>query len=175
VPGDMDPLRTLYAQHAFIFWIALVLLWAGTALWLLAVSRRAARAEARLDSIFSNVGDANTAQRLAEYLTTVRRTASDVQKVVKQHEEVMSILPTMIRHVGLVRFSPFHDTGSDQSFTLALLDGVGDGVVITGLHSRTDSRLYAKPIEAGESEYVLTPEERNAMDMAMRGRSVEAR
>jgi hypothetical protein len=84
-----------------------------------------------------------------------------------QHDDIVHVLPTVIRHVGLVRFSPFHDTGSDQSFALALLDGRQDGVVLTALHSRTDSRLYAKPVERGSSSYSLTPEERDAMDRAL--------
>jgi hypothetical protein len=87
----------------------------------------------------------------------------------EQHDDIVHILPSVIRHVGLVRFSPFHDTGSDQSFALALLDGRRDGVVITALHSRTDSRLYAKPVERGTSSYSLTPEERDAMDRALAG------
>jgi hypothetical protein len=80
-------------------------------------------------------------------------------------------MPSTIRCVGLVRFSPFHDTGGDQSFALALLDGKGDGVVITGLHSRHDSRLYAKPIERNGSSYSLTPEEREAMERAVSRRT----
>jgi hypothetical protein len=87
----------------------------------------------------------------------------------EQHDEILHILPTVIRYVGLVRFSPFHDTGSDQSFALALLDGRKDGVVITALHSRTDSRLYAKPVERGSSSYSLTAEERDAMNRALAG------
>jgi hypothetical protein len=171
----MDSFRSVYSHHAFIFWFALLVLWAASTVWLMAVSRRASRADARLDAIFANVGDENTAQRLAEYLNVVRRTAADVERVVNDHREVMSILPTMIRHVGLVRFSPFHDTGGDQSFALALLDGGGDGVVITGLHSRTDSRLYAKPIDGGSSSYVLTPEERTAMERALEGPRIPSR
>ncbi len=80
-----------------------------------------------------------------------------------------------VRHVGLVRFSPFHDTGGDQSFALALLDGRGDGVVLTGLHSRHDSRLYAKPIEGGSSSYSLTTEEREAMSRALTASRQEVR
>jgi hypothetical protein len=163
----MDSLRTTFDHHAFLFWAVLVALWLATALWLAAVSRRSARTDARLQAIFDDLDGGNTAGMLAEYLGTVRRTSSDVRRVMAQHEQLMRLVPSMIRHVGLVRFSPFHDTGGDQSFTLALLDGSADGVVLTGLHSRADSRLYAKPIEGGESPYVLTPEEREAMNRAL--------
>lgn len=167
----MDSLRSAYDHHAFIFWLALLVLWIFGAFWLLMTQRRSARAEARLDALFADVDEGNTAQRLAEYLTIVRQTAADMSRLKTQHEQILSIVPSVIRHVGLVRFSPFHDTGGDQSFTLALLDGKRDGVVVTGLHSRTDSRLYAKPIADGSSEYALTPEEQEAMSVALHGSS----
>jgi Protein of unknown function (DUF4446) len=139
------------------------------AFWTWRVQQHARHVEARLDSIFRDVGDDNTARLLADYLGTVRSTAQSVAHMQEQHDDLVKIMPTVIRHVGLVRFSPFHDTGSDQSFALALLDGRRDGVVLTALHSRKDSRLYAKPVERGASSYSLTPEERDAMDRALSG------
>jgi hypothetical protein len=135
--------------------------------WTWRVQRYARNVDARLQSIFRDAGDDNTARVLADHLGTVRHTAQSVARMQEQHDDIVHIMPTVIRHVGLVRFSPFHDTGSDQSFALALLDGRRDGVVITALHSRTDSRLYAKPVERGSSTYTLTPEERDAIGRAL--------
>jgi len=67
---------------------------------------------------------------------------------------------------------------SAQTVTIraaTLLDGKGDGVVLTALHSRSDSRAYAKPIEAGASPYALTPEEIEAIDRAFKRATVPAR
>ncbi len=171
---SLDPLRTAYDQHAFLFWVALAVLWLAGAVVLLLAQRRTTRLEARFDSLFSDLDSESLPQRLVEYLSTVRQTAADVRRVKSEHDEIMSVMPSVIRHVGLVRFSPFHDTGGDQSFALALLDSGGHGVVITGLHSRTDSRLYAKPIDNGTSSYALTPEEREAMETALGSRQVAA-
>ncbi|MGE5588849.1 MAG: DUF4446 family protein [Clostridia bacterium] len=77
------------------------------------------------------------------------------------------------RHVqglGVVRFNAFQDTGGDQSFALALLDGSGDGVVVSSLYGRNESRVYAKPVEQGSSRYTLTAEEQEAVDQALRRR-----
>jgi hypothetical protein len=135
--------------------------------WTWRVQRYARSVDARLKSIFRDAGDDNTVRVLAEHLSTVRHTAQAVTRMQEQHDDIVHIMPTVIRHIGLVRFSPFHDTGSDQSFALALLDGRRDGVVVTALHSRTDSRLYAKPVERGSSTYSLTPEERDAIERAL--------
>jgi len=64
-----------------------------------------------------------------------------------------------IQNVRMLRFNPFNDSGSNQSFTLALLNEDGDGVVITGLHSREKINVYAKAITNFQSEHKLTAEE----------------
>ncbi|HEX9075532.1 MAG TPA: DUF4446 family protein, partial [Anaerolineae bacterium] len=61
----------------------------------------------------------------------------------------------------------FPDKGGDQSFTVAILDDHADGVVLSGLHSRADSRVYAKPVVRGQSNYTLTGEEKDAIARAM--------
>jgi hypothetical protein len=69
--------------------------------------------------------------------------------------------------VGLVRFNPFEDTGGNQSFALALLDSQGDGFVVSSLHARTGTRIYAKVLTAGRSEAALSNEETEALRRAL--------
>ncbi|MDK2928012.1 MAG: hypothetical protein PWR31_1703 [Bacillota bacterium] len=71
-----------------------------------------------------------------------------------------------VQHVGIVRFNAFPDTGSDLSFAVAILDGHGDGVVLSSLFGRDESRVYAKPVQAGKSTYHLTAEEEQAIATA---------
>lgn len=69
-----------------------------------------------------------------------------------------------IQKVGLVRFNPFAETGGDQSFCLALLDGEDSGLVISSLHSRETTRIYAKPVRKGKSAgYDLSAEEKQSI------------
>jgi hypothetical protein len=74
-----------------------------------------------------------------------------------------------LQHVGVVRFNPYHDTGGDYSFAVALLDGSGNGVVLTGLYHRDRCRVYAKPVGGWESTYELIDEERQAIAEARTG------
>ena len=74
-----------------------------------------------------------------------------------------------LQHIGLVRFNPFEDTGSDQSFAIALLDDQRDGVVLSSLHSRDNTRLYAKPVADGSSSHNLSDEETQAIRIAVEG------
>ncbi len=74
-----------------------------------------------------------------------------------------------IQKLGVVRFNPFSGVGSDQSFSIALLDSNDNGVVITSLYTRNENRVYAKPLKAGRSEYLLSAEEKNAIEKAKNG------
>ena len=70
-----------------------------------------------------------------------------------------------VQKIGLVRFSPFEDTGSDQSFALALLDGAANGIIISSLHGRDRTRMYVKRVKHGEGEeYALSDEEKQAIE-----------
>lgn len=172
---SMDYLGLAYNHTTIVLGITIIILLAIFASALLLTFRRMRRLEARFDTLFENVSEDNVTRMLTEYLSTVRGTAATVQRIKTEHDQIARVVPHTIQHVGLIRFSPFHDTGGDQSFALALLDGQRDGVIVTALHSRAESRLYAKPVERGISSYTLTPEEREAMDRALGEVAVAAR
>jgi hypothetical protein len=70
--------------------------------------------------------------------------------------------------VGLVRFNPFTDMGGDQSFALSIVDSYGNGFVLSSLHGRTATRVYAKTVRRGQSTQTVSAEEQAAIDQAMR-------
>jgi Protein of unknown function (DUF4446) len=77
------------------------------------------------------------------------------------------ILATTVRHVGLLRYDAFEDVGGRLSFSCALLDDKGNGVVVTSINGRQDTRVYAKPIAEGTSAYNLSTEEEEAIRSAL--------
>ena len=86
------------------------------------------------------------------------------KEVEKYLETVEKRLRKSIQHTGFLRFNPFDDAGSNQSFVVALLNELGDGVVISSLYSREKVGIYAKPIKNYQSEYQLTKEEEDAIN-----------
>jgi hypothetical protein len=84
-----------------------------------------------------------------------------------------SELADALRHVAVVRYDAFGDMGGRLSFTAALLDDSGDGLVITSINGRTESRAYAKGVKEGASDQSLSPEEIQAIQLAL-GRKVKA-
>lgn len=73
-----------------------------------------------------------------------------------------------VQRIGIVRFNPFFDTGGAQSFTMAILDGNHDGVVMTSLYARTGNRWYVKQIVDGKGKDIeLSKEEMAAIQQAI--------
>ncbi|RED83369.1 DUF4446 family protein [Cohnella phaseoli] len=85
-------------------------------------------------------------------------------QTMEQHEGRLSSLKG---RVGVHRFNAFSDSGSDLSFSVAFINEAQDGVIITGIHGREQTFLYAKPIDKGQSAYMLSPEEKTAISLAM--------
>ena len=80
-------------------------------------------------------------------------------------------IASALRHVAVVRYDAFGDMGGRLSFSAALVDDAGDGVVISSIHARGESRTYAKGLVAGRSDTTLTPEEQQALAAARTGRA----
>ena len=73
-----------------------------------------------------------------------------------------------LRHIAVVRYDAFPDMGGRLSFSVALLDDAGDGLVLTSINGRSETRTYAKGVKGGASEHQLSPEEEQAISFATR-------
>lgn len=103
---------------------------------------------------------------LAQQQDELQRMAVEIEAVAGSVRSAEAVGRRAVQHVGLVRYNPFEDTGSNQSFALALLDADADGVVLSSLHSRQQTRVYLKEIVAGRSEAALSAEETEALRRA---------
>ena len=82
-------------------------------------------------------------------------------------EETEKGLNTCLKNVALERYDAFHGVGGQQSFSIALLDDNGNGIVITTIHGREDSRTYAKYLDKGNSKNTLSEEEKKVISKAL--------
>jgi hypothetical protein len=89
---------------------------------------------------------------------------SELRKLGKEIEVTRAELRQTLQHLAMVRYDAFGDTGGKLSWSMALLDDKGDGVVLTSINSRADARTYAKEIRAFASEAKLSPEEEEAIE-----------
>jgi hypothetical protein len=100
--------------------------------------------------------------------TELERQGGRVAALEEAHAVVRRQVARCMQRVGVVRFNAFDDTGSNLSFSVAILDEAGDGLALTSLFGRDQSRTYAKPVQDWKSSYVLTGEEMEAIGQARR-------
>jgi len=79
---------------------------------------------------------------------------------------LLQALPHTIQGYGVVRYDAFENVAGDQSFSLALVDVEGSGVMLSGLHSRADTRVYAKALKQWQAGYGFSAEEQQALGLA---------
>ena len=121
------------------------------------------RTRTRLRKVFAG----KKAQDLENYIMAIAQELSDMRDDQADMETRTQILEQKIRKsirgIETVRFNPFADSGSNQSFAVAILNEDGEGVVLSSLYSRERVSVFAKPIAKHGSEYDLTDEEKEAL------------
>ena len=93
----------------------------------------------------------------------------DVHELNKRVDGVRADLNLALRHVSVVRYDAYGDMAGRYSFSAALLDDTGDGLIITSIHGRQETRSYLKGIAQGRPDIPLSPEEEEAVKMAKGG------
>jgi len=113
----------------------------------------------RLDDALRGVldGQARKIDRLEQAVRTLNKTDKRQQRLIDGS----------VRHVALIRYDAFEDVGGRLSFSCAMLDEHGSGVVLTSINGRQETRVYAKPIAEGRSGYNLSSEEEEAIRQAL--------
>ena len=108
----------------------------------------------------------NLEMKLEEFYRSSQEIEKKYDSLLNMVTDLDKIMENNVQKIGLIRYNPFDEMGGNLCFALAMLDGKDNGVVINGIHSRTGSFTYAKPIELGVSIYMLSEEEIRAVEMA---------
>ncbi len=136
--------------------------------WLLALSIFCWRIFAHYNRLIKSTNEQELGRVLDKIL--VRQNLAK-NEIVRLDSEIKRIALEGLSHIqkaSVVRFNPFRDTGGDSSFSVALLDGNLNGIVITGLHTRERTRVYIKPVQKGKSSYEISKEEERAIADAIK-------
>jgi hypothetical protein len=131
------------------------------------LARQTGRLRRRLDGLTRGVDGGNLDAVLESHLDTVVTVARELDELSARSAILEAANRRSIQRVGLVRYNPFEDTGGNQSFALAVTDAQANGFVISSLHSRTGTRVYAKAINGGRSDGALSTEEAEALRVAL--------
>lgn len=135
--------------------------------WVYVVEKRLVRLENDCQRFLVLADNANSADfsgllnRLAQHKDRLGALEGDLN-VIKQ------ILPHTLQGYAVKRYQAFANVGGDQSFSIALVDGHGSGFLLSGLHSRDETRVYAKPLVQWRASYSLSAEEQEVLTAARR-------
>ena len=109
----------------------------------------------------------NVEELLKEYIKRVETVEAKNEEIISYCKVIDENIKRCTQKIGIVRYNAFKDVGSDLSFTLAILDDYNNGVVLNGIYARDSSNIYAKPIENGQSKYIISEEEKEAVNKAI--------
>jgi hypothetical protein len=131
------------------------------------LARQTGRLRRRLDGLTRGVDGRNLDAVLDSHLEKVFTVARELDELSARSAVLEAANRRAIQRVGLVRYNPFEDTGGNQSFALAITDAQANGFVISSLHSRTGTRVYAKAVSGGRADGALSAEEAEALRVAL--------
>ncbi|HEV8600989.1 MAG TPA: DUF4446 family protein [Patescibacteria group bacterium] len=124
----------------------------------------------RLDKVRQQFFSSGIKRNLEEVLVDQNRKLTslteNLDSLSKNLNELQNLNQANIQKIGFIRFNPFDDAGGNMSFALSLLNAEDNGIVISSLHSREGTRIYAKAVKKGNSDSKLTEEELKAISQA---------
>lgn len=163
----LDALNSLVSPSIGAISVVLALACLLLVVAVVALVRRTSRLERRLQGVTRGAEGQSLESVLDAHLDKVYAVSNEVDELVARAAVLEGVQRRAIQRVGLVRYNPFDDTGGNQSFAIALLDANGDGMVVSSLHARGGTRIYAKAVAGGKSETALSEEEADALRRAM--------
>jgi hypothetical protein len=171
VPPEDHPIDLNAAVASYVGPVVVGLGVAVVVLLLLVIfeASRIGRLQRRIDALTRGADGSNLDGVIAAHLDKVVAVGRELDDLAARSAWLEASGRHAIQRVALVRFNPFEDTGGNQSFAVALVDAVGTGVVISSLHSRTGTRIYAKTVAEGRSDGALSAEEQEALRRALDG------
>jgi len=162
----LNQLNNLVNENSGLLWLIVVGVQIILLILFISQGIRISKIKKHQKLLFTGTEGVNLEEILENHINRVEVVHEELKVIQKNNDKLIIELKNCLQRVGLVRFSAFENTGSDLSFSLALLDEKQNGIVISSLYGREESRTYAKSIEKGVSSYPLSEEEKKALAMA---------
>lgn len=121
----------------------------------------------RYKKMMTGVDGANLERMMIGCIDSTKAVADENARLWEENKAIKELLSQALTRVAVVRFRAFENMGSDLSYAVAMLDSHNNGVVMSSIFAREDSRSYVKPIVNGTSSYTMTKEEEDALRQAM--------
>ena len=153
---DLRVLLILFSIITIVFLIMVILLWNKLS-------------KLRSSYMIMVNGDAslNVETALIELQEKNMALKNEMENMQQYMNSMLEQIKKMKSNLGVYRYNAFAESGNDLSFSIALVDGEQDGVVLSGIHNRDETYVFAKPLQKGQSNYTLSPEEKEAIHRSL--------
>lgn len=135
--------------------------WLGVLSWLVWQDRQF------LKRLFPEDSNSDIRAKFKELIAEIEALNKNSQVLNRNLRELSKEGLHHVQRLAVLRYNPYEDTGGDVSFSIALLDGAGTGILLTSLHSRAGTRVYIKEVKLGKSSLSLSKEEQSVIAKAM--------
>jgi len=165
------PVLAWIESNLSTLWLMSAVLLVALLVWLVILHIRLSRLLQRYLTLMRGGDDGKSLEQILDsYLEQAQTTATQVEQLNSVARQLEKAAKLSLQHLGVLRFDAFPDAAGQQSYALALVDGHGNGVVLSSIASRQATRTYAKPLKQWETDYTLTDEEKEAIAQAYRQR-----
>ncbi len=125
----------------------------------------------RYKKFFKDSGNSNIERLIEENIDLCNEISNKNKDMENRINYMERNMLQCVQKIGVVRYNAFENVGSNLSFAIAILDGNDNGVVLNGIYTRESTSTYAKAIISGQSKYVLSAEEIQAIDIAKKNKT----
>ncbi|HAI73989.1 MAG TPA: DUF4446 domain-containing protein [Candidatus Moranbacteria bacterium] len=163
----MESVKSLIEENLLLLFGALFFLSLLSIGWTLFLQLKLKNIQTANKELFRGGKIPNLEELLLEQAKNLKNLDKDIQELFNISNKINALALKSLHKFAVVRFNPFKDTGGNQSFSIALLDGKNNGLTITALYTREGTRVYAKSIANKDSKtFPLTDEEKQAIEIA---------
>jgi len=163
----MESLINLISNAQIYIVIALIILVFILIIIITVTNASLNKLERKYRKLMRGVNNKNLEDMVISYLDKVDIVKDKNDNMMKLYEQINGELKTCVQKTSMIRYKAFDDMGSDLSFSIALLDGNSNGVILTSIYGRDESTTYAKPVDKGISRYELSEEENKVLEEAI--------
>ncbi|HYE83092.1 MAG TPA: DUF4446 family protein [Clostridia bacterium] len=141
-------------------------------IWNIVISVKLASLGGKYKKFMRGSSGKNFETMLLDHVGDIEAAIERVNIISEDLINVKNQMDKCLQKCNIIRYNAFSDTGSDLSFSIAMLDNFNDGIVITGIYGRNESFTYAKPISKGVSKYPLSVEEELVLNRSIKGTQI---
>ncbi|MBP2002348.1 hypothetical protein J2Z69_003420 [Paenibacillus shirakamiensis] len=151
-----------------LIWIVIIaaILFIWVIVWNIIQGSKLRRTRRKYETMMKGTGVENLETLLIDLKVQMDAIEDEHGEQQRQLQSLQKLLPKLKAKIGIKRYNAYGEHGNELSFSMAFLDDLKDGVVLTGIYNREGCFMYAKPLTKGESLYSLSPEEKDAIHLA---------